>query len=45
MLDSAAFEEAVRMVDSQDMSLFDGVVFSVTMEYTENACVLYISWE
>ena len=45
MLDSAAFEEAVRMVDSQDMSLFDGVVFSVTMEYTENASVLYISWE
>ena len=45
MLDSAAFEEAVRMVDSQDMSLFDGIVFSVTMEYTENARVLFISWE
>ena len=45
MLDGEAFEEAVRMVDSQDMSLYDGVVFSVTMEYTENARVLYISWE
>ncbi len=45
MLDSAAFEEAVRMVDSQDMSLFDGVAFPVTMDYTENARVLYISWE
>ena len=45
MLDSAAFEEAVRMVDSQDMSLFDGVAFPVMMDYIRDGRVLYISWE
>ena len=45
MLDSAAFEEAVRMVDAQDMSVFAGVAFPVTLEYTQNSRVLYISWE
>ena len=45
MLDRAAFEEAVRMVDSQDMSLFDGVDFPVTMDYIRDGRVLYISWE
>ena len=45
MLDNAAFEEAARMVDSQDMSLFDGVAFPVMMDYIRDGRVLYISWE
>ena len=45
MLDSAAFEEAARMVDSEYMSVFAGVAFPVTLEYTQHSRVLYISWE
>ena len=45
MLDNAAFEEAARMIDSQDMSLFDGVAFPVMMDYIRDGRVLYISWE
>ena len=45
MLDSAAFEEAARMVDSEDMSVFAGLGFPVTVDYTWNAHALYISWE
>ena len=45
MLDSAAFEEAARMVDSEDMSVFAGLDFPVTVDYTWNAHALYISWE
>ena len=45
MLDSAALEEAIRMVDSEDMSVFAGVAFPVTVDYIRNARVLYISWE
>ena len=45
MLDSAAFEEAVRMVDSQDMSVFADVGFPVMADYVRYGRVLYISWE
>ncbi len=45
MLDSAAFEEAVRMVDSQDLCVFAGMTFPVTVDYIWHARVLYISWE
>jgi transglutaminase-like putative cysteine protease len=45
MLDSAAFEEAARMVDSEDMSVFASLDFPVTVDYTWNAHALYISWE
>ena len=45
MLDNAAFEEAARMVDSEDMSVFAGLGFPVTVDYTWNAHALYISWE
>ncbi len=45
MLDSAAFEEAVRMIDSEDMSVFAGVGFPVTVDYIREVRVLYISWE
>ena len=45
MLDSAAFEEAARMVDSQEMSVFAGVGFPVTVDYERYARMLYIRWE
>ena len=45
MLDNAAFEEAARMVDSEYMSVFAGLGFPVTVDYTRNAHALYISWE
>ncbi len=45
MLDSAAFEEVVRMVDSEDMSVFAGLAFPVMVDYVQHARVLYISWE
>jgi len=45
MLDSAALEEAARMVDSENMSVFAGLAFPVTVECIRNARVLYISWE
>lgn len=45
MLDSTAFEEAASMVDSEDMSVFAGLGFPVTVDYIRNAHALYISWE
>ena len=45
MLDSAAFEEAARMVDSQEMSVFAGVGFPVTVDYERYVRMLYIRWE
>ncbi len=45
MLERAAFEEAVLMIDSQDLSVFSGLAFPVTVDYDRQARVLYISWK
>ena len=45
MLDSAAFEEAARMIESQDGYVFTGLTFPAAVGCVRHANMLYIHWE
>ena len=43
--DSAAFEEAVSMIESRDSHVFVGLTFPAAVDYVRYGNVLYIHWD